>query len=91
MTKFDDEESWDDNSWDDDLDGDGDHDDDDWDDDNTIPCPHCRRHIHENAEQCPYCERYLSEEDAPFSPKPWWVVLGAILGLYAVYRGIVGW
>ena len=38
---------------------------DDWDDEPTMPCPHCRREILEDAERCPYCERYLSREDAP--------------------------
>ncbi len=33
--------------------------------DETIPCPHCQRPIHEDAQRCPYCELYLSEETAP--------------------------
>lgn len=74
-------------AWDDDFDADQDDDDDDV----TVPCPHCRRLIHEDAERCPYCERYLSEEEPGFSPKPWWVLLGAFLSLYVVYRWIVGW
>ena len=43
---------------------------DDWDDEPTIPCPHCRREILEDAERCPYCERYLSKEDAPGRASP---------------------
>jgi hypothetical protein len=64
----------------------------DWeeDDEPTIPCPYCKRPIHEDAQRCPYCENYISEEDAPPSRKPWWILLGALLGLYAVYRWIVG-
>src|SRR5262249_21368463 len=36
---------------------------DDWDDEPTMPCPHCRREVREDAERCPYCEHYLSKED----------------------------
>ena len=87
----------DDEDWDDDdaADWDGDDDDDAVegdadDDDETVPCPYCRRDIHEDAPRCPYCERYLSREDAPPSPKPWWLILGALLGLYACYRWVAG-
>jgi len=66
----------------------------DWDEDPdeeaTIPCPHCGKQIHEESQRCPYCENYLSREDAPPSRKPWWMILGAIACLYAVYRWIVG-
>lgn len=78
------EDDWDDEaSWDDDLDEDPA-------DDNTVPCPHCRRQIHEDAERCPYCERYLSDEDTVTFQKPWWVVVGALVCLYIMYRSIVG-
>jgi len=65
-----------------------DADDDDLD---TIPCPYCRRDIAEDTPRCPYCENYLSEEDsaAPPEAKPWWLILGVIACLYAVYRWIV--
>jgi hypothetical protein len=70
--------------------------DEDWpdEDDNdepTIPCPHCRREVLEDAERCPYCEHYLSREDAPPQRKPWWVVVGVIACLYVVYRWNVWW
>lgn len=58
----------------------------DEDDESTVPCPYCRREIHEDAERCPYCERYISQEDAPAQPKPWWVVAGVIVCLYIVFR-----
>ena len=74
---------------------------DDWDDeesegydddsDSTIPCPYCRRDIHEDAQRCPYCERYISEEDAPPARKPvvdyyrW-----RFICLYIVYRWMAG-
>lgn len=75
----DDEDEWD-----------GDEDDASDDDDTTIPCPYCKRQIHEEAQRCPYCERYLSKEETPASHKPWWIIAGALLCLYAVYRWIVG-
>jgi hypothetical protein len=58
--------------------------------DATIPCPYCKRAIHEDSQRCPYCEQYISEEDVPPVRKPWWVILGALLCLYVVYRWIVG-
>jgi hypothetical protein len=54
----------------------------------TIPCPYCQRAIHKESEHCPYCERYISEEDAPPSRKPWWIIVGVVAGLYAVYLWI---
>ena len=76
-----------DDEWDDDGDGwDGDGDD----DEATDPCPHCRRPVYEDSPRCPHCGEYLGAEDAPPARKPWWVVLGVLLCLYAVYRWIVG-
>jgi hypothetical protein len=63
---------------------------DDDDEEPTIPCPHCRREIHEDSQRCPYCESYISTEDAPVR-KPWWLVLGVGVCLYVVYRWIVPW
>lgn len=56
----------------------------------TVPCPYCRREIHEDTEQCPYCEQYLSREDAPPDRKPWWIVAGTLVCLYIAWRWIVG-
>ncbi len=55
----------------------------------TAPCPYCRRSIHKESQRCPYCETYLSEEDAPPTRKPWWLIVGVVAGLYVVYRWIV--
>ena len=73
-----DDEGWDSN---------GDEPDDEETDDGepTVPCPYCRREIHEDASRCPYCEQYISAEDAPASPKPLWIVLGAIVCLLMMY------
>jgi hypothetical protein len=69
--------------------------DEDWDDgpedeegEPTVPCPYCKRDIHEDAQRCPYCENYISEEDKPPARKPWWLIVGVLLCLYAVYRWI---
>jgi hypothetical protein len=59
-------------------------------DESLVPCPYCKRPIYEDAQRCPYCENYISEEDAPPTAKPWWIIIGALLCLYAVYRWIVG-
>jgi hypothetical protein len=56
----------------------------------TIPCPHCGKPIYDDAERCPYCENYLSEEEhTQPSRKPWWIIVCALLCLYAVYRWII--
>jgi hypothetical protein len=56
----------------------------------TIPCPYCGQHIHEESQRCPHCENYISQEDTPPSRKSWWIILGALAGLYVVYRWIAG-
>jgi len=67
---------WDDEDWaDDDIEEE---------DDATIPCPYCRRAIHEDSVRCPYCEQYISEEDAPPGKRPWWIVVGVVLCLAAI-------
>lgn len=68
---------------------DRDHDSDEEDEEEpTIPCPHCRREIHEDSQRCPYCGQYLSREDSPPARKPWWFVLGVAACLYVVFRWI---
>jgi hypothetical protein len=54
----------------------------------TVACPYCRREVYEDAEQCPYCGRYISAEDSPPSRKPWWIIIGVVACLYAVYRWV---
>ena len=58
-------------------------------DEPTVPCPYCRREIHEDSERCPYCERYLSREDAPPGAKPWWLIAGVVLSLLVVCLWII--
>ena len=74
-------------SWNDDdyeVDDDGDL------DEPTVPCPYCRREIHEDAARCPYCEQYISQDDAPPARKPWWIIAGAAICLYIAWRWVVG-
>ena len=54
----------------------------------TIPCPYCGNEVHADSPRCPSCENYLSLEDAPprLTNKPWWVLLGAGLGLLVFLR-----
>src|SRR5882724_10524213 len=52
---------------------------DDDDEEPTVPCPYCRREIHEDSQRCPYCEQYISQEDAPPGQKPWWLIAGVVL------------
>jgi hypothetical protein len=81
-----------DNDWDDDYGEEAESAWEDFDDedDGTMPCPYCRRPIHEEAERCPHCERYLSDEDAPTARKPWWVIAGAVICMYVAYRWVTG-
>lgn len=86
-----DDDDWDeDESHDDDWDGVEGEDDEFLDvedpdeDEPTIPCPYCRRAIHEESSRCPYCEQYISTVDAPRAPKPWWLIVGVALCLYAL-------
>jgi hypothetical protein len=81
--------------WEDDLGLVYDPEDRDWPEDDdeepTIPCPNCRREIHEDSQRCPYCESHVSQEDAPPSRKPWWIIIGVVACLYVVYRWNVWW
>jgi hypothetical protein len=77
------EADWDDEGWDaDPSDAEGDE------DEPTIPCPCCRREIHEESPRCPYCGHYISEEDVSAGRKPWWIVIGILLGLLAIWTWI---
>jgi hypothetical protein len=77
------DEAWDDRDWDDVEEDPEDVPDED--DEPTIPCPCCGARVHEDSQRCPACEQYISREDAP-PRKPWWVIVGVLACLYAVYR-----
>ena len=76
-----------DDDWDDEYEDDFDGEDDD---EPTVPCPYCRREIHEDAQRCPYCEQYISTEDAPPQPKPWWILVGVAVCLLLILIWIIG-
>jgi uncharacterized paraquat-inducible protein A len=79
----DEEDDWDDDEpWDEDAWAEGDE-------ETTIACPYCQCKIHDDAPVCPECGNYLSREDAPAARKPWWIVIGVALCLYAIYRWVV--
>jgi hypothetical protein len=59
-------------------------------DEPTVPCPYCERQIHEDAQRCPYCDQYISAEDAPPPRKAWWIIVGALVCLFLVFRWIAG-
>ena len=50
----------------------------------ALPGPRVR-----GGERCPACGWYISEEDAPPARRPWWIVLGVVLGLFAVYLWVM--
>lgn len=66
------------------------HNEDDWDEEPTVPCPQCGHEVHEDSPRCPHCENWISDEDAPAGRKPWWLLIGVALCLYAVWRWIAG-
>jgi len=54
-----------------------DHDDDD---EPAIPCPNCRRLIHESAECCPWCGEWVIHAHTPAAwQRPWLLVVAILL------------
>jgi hypothetical protein len=53
----------------------------------TYPCPGCGEAVYEEADACPYCGEYLSFDNPPGPGQPWWIWLGAMLGLIAILWG----
>ena len=62
--------------------------DEDDDGDDTVPCPHCRKPVYEDAELCPHCGNYLSREDSPGRP-PVWLLVGVLACLAVVLMWIL--
>jgi hypothetical protein len=81
MPRYDEDDEGDWEADDDDIDSDDD-------DESTVPCPHCREQVHEDAQRCPYCGEYISAEDSPPSRKPWWIYAGVAICLLIVYLWI---
>lgn len=78
------EAEWDEEGWQDDE-GLGESDEED---EPTVPCPYCRREIHEDSPQCPYCGQYILEDDTSATPKPWLIIVGVLLCLAVVWLWI---
>jgi hypothetical protein len=59
--------------------------------DETVPCPHCREPVYEDAERCPHCGQYLSREDAPRRTLRWRAleVVIAVLTILAVLAWVL--
>ncbi|WP_437204080.1 hypothetical protein [Planctomicrobium sp. SH664] len=54
-------------------------------DSGTIECPNCGAAVYEDSPQCPTCGEYVTRSrPSPFSGKPVWYVVLAILGGLAV-------
>jgi ribosomal protein L37E len=62
-------------------------------DDDVVECRRCGREISAMAEQCPKCGTYVSEEEAPRSSFPKWVIVTAAvlvaLMIWGAMRGIL--
>ena len=62
----------------------------------TVPCVHCRRPIHEDAEICNYCHHWQTDECHP-PRKPLWYVITVVVvvaGIALVWIGLAylkGW
>ena len=62
----------------------------DEDEEPTVPCPYCKRQIHEDSPRCPYCGQYVTDEDVVPARKPWWIIVGVLLVFYIIYRWMAG-
>jgi predicted nucleic acid-binding Zn ribbon protein len=78
LDRHDDRDDDDDDSVDEDpLESDQDPDDDDAGE--SIPCPFCKKPIHEDADVCPRCGNFVGGDDAPRRRVPLFVWIGMIL------------
>lgn len=59
------------------------------DDSPTVSCPQCRREIYEDSVQCCYCGHYLEADTSPWSGRPFWWVILALLGILAVMTALI--
>ena len=80
---------WDEDEPDEDFEDDFD-DVEDEEDEPTVPCPYCKRQIHEDAHAAPIASGTFPRKTAPAPRKPWWLWAGVIVCLYLVFRWITG-
>ncbi len=50
----------------------------------SIPCPFCKKPIHEDADVCPRCGNFVGGDDAPRPRVPLFVWIGVILAALCV-------
>jgi len=55
----------------------------------TIRCSHCGASIYEDSVRCPYCGWYVTPETSPWSGRPVWWILLALLGIAALVVALV--
>ncbi len=55
----------------------------------TVPCPHCRREVSEEAQWCPHCENPVSAGDAPLRRTWFWIAM-MVLALAAAALWMLG-
>ena len=66
---------------------DPDYDDDSGDEDqtaDTIRCTQCGASIYEDSVRCPYCGWYVTPDTSPWSGRPLWWILLALVGIAAL-------
>ncbi len=49
-----------------------------------VPCPFCRRSLHEDADVCPRCGNFIGGSDDPSRGRPLWVKVVLIVCLAAM-------
>jgi hypothetical protein len=57
----------------------------------TDTCPHCGAQVYEDAEQCPVCGQYITDENAPRTSHPRWVVWTAVVLLVPLIYALLRW
>ncbi len=62
-------------------------DDDDSADCDTVPCPHCRKPVYEEADVCPHCGSFIARQHR--TRHPTWVLVAAVLLLAAIGYGLL--
>jgi len=56
----------------------------------TVPCPSCRAEVYEDSPRCPSCGSYITHDRSPWTGRPiWWIVL-AVVGMAATLAVLAG-
>ena len=54
----------------------------------AIPCPFCRKPVHERADVCPHCRNFITFDETGY-PRKVWFVAGVVLALGVVIMAYV--